>query len=80
MKPFNYKNQSRKESEFLYPEEEDDSSNQNQMNRETAMTADRYFGTEIAMDTRSCLVFNLSQRVYERKDFQKIIEEGLVIT
>jgi hypothetical protein len=44
------------------------------------MPEDRYFGTEYAMDARSCLVFSLSKRVYERKDFQTIINEGLVIT
>ena len=61
--------------EFL---DEDDSSVQ--MQRETVMPEDRYFGTEYAMDARSCLVFSLSKRVYERKDFQTIINEGLVIT
>jgi hypothetical protein len=50
------------------------------MNRESVMTADRYFGTEIAMDSKSCLVFNLTQKVYERKDFQTIIEDGLKVT
>lgn len=77
MKPFSYRNTSRKESEFYDVQEEDSSA---QMNRETVMTADRYFGTDIAMDSRSCLEFNLSSRVYERKDFKTILEEGLIIT
>ena len=49
------------------------------MNRES-IQEDRVFGTEAAMNQFSCLVFNLTTRVYERKELSTVMEEGLKIT
>lgn len=65
----------------MYPENGDDSSSQSsKMERNSSVADDLYFGTEAAMDQHSCLVFNLTSRVYERKELENIMEDGLKIT
>jgi hypothetical protein len=44
------------------------------------MTEDKFFGTTVAMDEKSCLVFNLTQKTYERKTLHAVMQEGLRVT
>lgn len=50
------------------------------MNRVSIITEDKFFGTTVAMDKKSCLVFNLTQKTYERKTLYAVMQEGLRVT